>query len=44
MNDVLRAVNDLFEENKTLDHEFALNEFKTEFWNDFQEERKKGMN
>jgi SpoVK/Ycf46/Vps4 family AAA+-type ATPase len=28
--DVLRAVNDLFEENKKLDHSFALEEFKRE--------------
>lgn len=29
--DVVKAVNDLFEENKNLDHAFALNEFRQEF-------------
>jgi SpoVK/Ycf46/Vps4 family AAA+-type ATPase len=29
--DVIRAVNDLFEENKRLTHEFALNEFREQF-------------
>lgn len=31
VSDVLRAVNDLFEENKGLEHGFALDEFKNEF-------------
>lgn len=34
--DVLAAVNDLFEENKGLDHSFALNEFKAEMMRDAQ--------
>lgn len=31
VSDVLAAVNALFEENKDLEHDFALNEFKSEF-------------
>lgn len=34
--DVLQAVNDLFEENKGLEHSFALNEFKAELMRDAQ--------
>lgn len=46
--DVMRAVNDLFEENRNLEHEFALDEFKKELWSDFQsdqkDDRRKGLN
>jgi len=31
VNDVVQAVNAVFEENRTLDHAFALNEFRREF-------------
>lgn len=34
--DVLRSVNDLFEENRSLDHSFALNEFKAELTADLE--------
>ncbi|SEI69540.1 ATPase family associated with various cellular activities (AAA) [Sphingobium sp. AP50] len=34
--DVLQAVNDLFEENKGLEHSFAMNEFKAELIRDAQ--------
>jgi len=38
--DVIAAVNDLFEENKGLEHAFALEEFKAEFMRDMQAKRK----
>lgn len=42
--DVMKAVNDLFEENKDLEHEFALAEFKEEFREDFMADQRKGLN
>lgn len=36
VSDVLQAVNDLFEENKGLEHSFALNEFKADLMRDAQ--------
>lgn len=38
--DVLSAVNDLYEENKNLEHSFAMNEFRTEFMKEAEEIRK----
>lgn len=37
--DVIAAVNDLFQENKGLEHAFALEEFKAEFMRDMQAKR-----
>lgn len=46
--DVVKAVNDIFEENKGLDHAFALNEFREQFYNETmakrQDEQKRKMN
>ncbi|MEK7342461.1 MAG: AAA family ATPase [Pseudomonadota bacterium] len=40
--DVLQAVNDLFEENKGLEHSFALNDFKAELMREAREAAKLG--
>ncbi len=42
--DVVRSVNDLFEENRGLEHAFALDEFKREFTKDIRREAQKRMN
>lgn len=42
--DVIKAVNALFEENRALPHEFALNDFKQEFYAEVQAEQRNGMN
>jgi SpoVK/Ycf46/Vps4 family AAA+-type ATPase len=39
VQDVLRAVNDLFDENRSLQHEFALNEWKAEFLTEVQQQQ-----
>lgn len=41
INDVIQAVNDLFNENKSLSHEFALDEWKKEFVTELQDEQSK---
>lgn len=40
VGDVLRAVNDIFDENKDLDHSFALEEFKREFVEDVKAKKR----
>ncbi len=37
-------INDLFEENRFLEHEFALNEFKQEFMDEVQADKRRNMN
>jgi SpoVK/Ycf46/Vps4 family AAA+-type ATPase len=37
--DVVKAVNDIFEENKRLEHEFALEEFRQQFFNETMAKR-----
>lgn len=37
--DVVKAVNDIFEENKRLDHSFAMEEFREEFYNETMAKR-----
>jgi SpoVK/Ycf46/Vps4 family AAA+-type ATPase len=42
--DVMKAVNALFEENRGLEHEYALDEFKQEFYDEVQADRRRNMN
>lgn len=44
VEDVLKAVNDLFDENRDLDHSFAMGEFLDEFAQEVQAEEKRKMN
>lgn len=44
VEDVLKAVNDLFAENRDLDHSFAMGEFLDEFAQEVQAEEKRKMN
>lgn len=37
--DVVKAVNDIFEENKRLEHEFALDEFRQQFFDETMAKR-----
>lgn len=39
VEDVIKAVNDIFEENKRLDHAFALNEFREQFFEETMAKR-----
>ena len=39
VEDVVKAVNDVFEENKGLDHSFALEEFRNEFFDETMAKR-----
>lgn len=44
VSDVVQAVNDLFEENRNLDHSFALNDFLNEFAEEVIDGEKRKMN